>query len=312
MLFVAALALFIWGFNFMKGKNIFKKERVLYAVYERTAGLNINNPVLLNGHQIGLVRDIQFIPNDPLARLIVQFGITSEVPIPADSKAVIETNLLGSNMINIVLGSSLITANPGDTLGSNVATTLQEQFSIEMLPVKKKAENVMLSLDTVLTVIRAVFNEETRLNLTMAMENIRRSIDMLKSTTYNIDTLVSTQKTKLSKIFSNVESITANIESNNQTLSLIIQNIGAVSDSLAKIQFTETIRQADKAINDFSEVMVKVNEGEGSLGLLINDKKLYQELEQSSTALNRLIKDIEENPRRYLQFSVFGKKEKKK
>jgi phospholipid/cholesterol/gamma-HCH transport system substrate-binding protein len=143
------------------------------------------------------------------------------------------------------------------------------------------------------------------------MENIRRSIDMLKNTTYNIDTLVSTQKTRLASIFANVESITGNIESNNQTLSLIITNIGAVSDSLAKIQFAETIRSADKAIHDFSEVMNKVNQGEGSLGLLINDKKLYKELEHSSAALNTLIRDIQENPKRYLQFSVFGTKDKK-
>jgi phospholipid/cholesterol/gamma-HCH transport system substrate-binding protein len=311
LLFLAALSLFIWGFNFMKGKNIFMNERLLYAVYERTAGLNINNPVLLNGHQIGLVRDIRFIPNDPDAKLIVQLGITSDVPISSDSRAVIETSLLGSNMINIVLGNSLVQAKNRDTLLSNVATSLQEQFSIEMLPVKKKAENVMLSLDTVLTVIRAVFNEETRMNLTIAMENIRRSIDMLKNTTYNIDTLVSTQKTRLASIFANVESITGNIESNNQTLSLIITNIGAVSDSLAKIQFAETIRSADKAIHDFSEVMNKVNQGEGSLGLLINDKKLYKELEHSSAALNTLIRDIQENPKRYLQFSVFGTKDKK-
>lgn len=295
----------------MKGKNILSKERIFYSVYDKTAGLSVNNPVTINGHQVGLVRNVQFLQDDPQGRLIVRFGITEDIMIPSDSRAIIETNLLGSNLINIVLGTSSVPLQKYDTLQSAVATTLQEQFSIEMLPVKKKAENVMLSLDTVLTVIRYIFNEETRLNLTLAMENIRRSIDMLKNTTYTIDTLVTTQKNRLSKIFANVESITTNFESNNQTLTTIINNISSVSDSLAKIQFATTIQNADRAIADFSTIMTKINEGEGTMAQLINDKHLYVQLEKSSSELNQLIRDIKLNPNRYLHFSVFSRSQKK-
>ncbi|MFO7723459.1 MAG: MlaD family protein [Bacteroidales bacterium] len=311
LLFVAALALFIWGINFMKGKNIFSKERVFYSIYDKTAGLSINNPITINGYQVGLVRSIQFMDNDPEARLLVKFGVTEDILIPSDSRAVIETNLLGSNVINIQLGKSPIPLKPLDTLNSAVATTIQEQFSIEMLPVKKKAENVMLSLDTVLTVIRYVFNEETRMNLTLAMQNIRRSIDLLKNTTYNIDTLVSSQKNRLASIVGNVESITANIQNNNETLSRIITNIGQVSDTLAQIRFTQTIRNADKAIADFSVVVEKINEGDGSMAQLINNKDLYVQLEKSSRELKELIHDIKQNPSRYLHFSVIGRSSKK-
>lgn len=294
----------------MKGKNILSKERIFYSLYDRTAGLNVNNPVIINGHQVGLVRGIEFLKGDPNARLIVKIGINQDINIPSDSRAVIETNLLGSNLINIQFGKSPIALQDNDTLMSAIATTIQEQFSIEMLPVKKKAENVMLSLDTVLTVIRAVFNEETRLNLTLAMENIRRSIDLLKNTSYNIDTLVSAQKNRLTRIFANVESITTNFESNNQSLTNIINNISSFSDTLAKVQFTATIQNADKAISDFSEVVTKINEGDGTLAQLINNKVLYQQLEKSSAELNQLISDIKLNPNRYIHFSVFGKKNK--
>jgi phospholipid/cholesterol/gamma-HCH transport system substrate-binding protein len=311
LLFVASIALLIWGINFMKGKNILSKERVFFSVYDRTAGLSINNPVTINGHQVGLVRNIDFIKGDPEARLIVKFGITADIFIPADSRAVIETNLLGSNVINIQMGKSQIPLKPLDTLNSAVATTLQEQFSIEMLPVKKKAENVMLSLDTVLTVIRSVFNEETRMNLTVAMQNIRRSIDLLKNTTYNIDTLVSSQKNRLASIVANVESISDNIENNNETLTRIISNIGQVSDTLAKIRFSQTIQNADKAIADFSKVVEKINEGDGTMAQLINDKDLYVQLAKSSTELKELIRDIKQNPNRYLNFSVIGRSGKK-
>ncbi|HRZ41574.1 MAG TPA: MlaD family protein [Bacteroidales bacterium] len=307
-LFLAALALLIWGINFMKGKNIFRKERTFFAVYERTAGLGVNNPVLINGHQVGLVRQISFMENDPQARLLVKIGITDKLPIPSDSRAVIETNLLGSNMVNIQLGSSAKMLKANDTLLSQVATTLQEQFSIEMLPVKKKAENVMLSLDTVLTVIRSVFNAETRMNLTLAMENIRRSIETLRNTTYNIDTLVSSQRNRLSLILSNVESITSNFENNNETLNRIITNIGNISDTLARVKISSTLMNADKAIADFSQVVTKINEGDGSLSMLINDKQLYYQLQNASTEMKELIRDIKLYPDRYLHFSIFGRK----
>ncbi len=311
LFFLASIALLIWGVNFMKGHNILSKERSFYAVYDRVAGLNVNNPVHINGHQVGLVRHIEFMANDPEAKLIVRFGLTSDIPIPEDSRAIIETNLLGSNIINIQLGISSFLAENNDTLISSVATTIQEQFSLEMLPVKKKAENVMLSLDTMLTVIRAVLNEETRVNLSMAMENIRRSIDNLKNTTYNIDTIVSAQKNRLSTIFTNVESITSNLENNNKAITTIIDNFSSVSDSLAKLQFSQTIRNADHAIAEFSSIMSKINEGDGTLSLLINDKKLYKDLEKSSEALNELVRDIKQNPERYVHVSVFGKNTKK-
>jgi phospholipid/cholesterol/gamma-HCH transport system substrate-binding protein len=312
LLVISAIALFIWGFNFMKGRNIFMKESSLYAIYERSAGLNINNPVLINGHQVGLVRSVEFIPEDPSARLIVRLGITSDIPIPADSRAVIETSLLGSSMINIHMGRSAMLLQNNDTLMSAVATTLQEQFGLEMLPVKKKAENLMLSLDTMLAVISSIFNEETRENLTRSMESIRRSIELLRNTTQNIDGLVSSQSRRLASIFEKAESIASNFNNHNESISHIINNLSSISDSLAKIEFSHTIRQADKAISDLSEAMQKINEGDGSLALLINDEKLYRELENSSTALNQLIRDINANPDKYVHFSLFGRKEKKK
>ncbi len=296
----------------MKGKNIFLKEVTLYATYDRTAGLNINNPVMLNGHQIGLVRNIDFIKGDQDARLIVKMGITLDMPIPDDSWAVIETSLLGSNMINLRLGKSTTMIGNNDTLRSAVATTLQEQFGLEMLPVKRKAENLMLSLDTMLAVIASVFNEETRLNLSLAMESIRRSIDLLRNTTQNIDGLVSTQSGRLAGIFIKADSIATNLERNSEAITNIINNFSSISDSLAKIEFANTIYQADQAIASLSSTLKKINQGDGTMALLINDDSLYRELEQSSEALKILIRDINERPRRYVHFSVFGNKEKEK
>ncbi|MDT8308694.1 MAG: MlaD family protein [Bacteroidales bacterium] len=311
LLFIVALLLFIWGLNYMKGKNILKKDLIIYAVYERIAGLSANNPVLINGYQVGLVRNISFIPNDPSGRLLVEMGITEDIKIPTDSRAIIQPGLISSNVINIRLGKSFVFAEPNDTLNADVAISIQEQVSLEMMPVKIKAENLMMSLDTVINVIRYIFNEETRDNLSRSFASIRRSIDYLKSTTYNIDTLVSSQRSRLALIIGNVASISQNIEDNNESITRIISNFSDVSDSLAKVDFNKTIANLDKTVSDFSAIVEEIKTGEGSLSKLINNDTLYQQLSLSAEEMKALVEDMKLNPHRYLHFSVFGKNPKK-
>ncbi len=311
LLFIVALLLFIWGLNYMKGKNILKKDLIIYAVYERIAGLSANNPVLINGYQVGLVRNISFIPNDPSGRLLVEMGITEDIKIPTDSRAIIQPGLISSNVINIRLGKSFVFAEPNDTLNADVAISIQEQVSLEMMPVKMKAENLMMSIDTVINVIRYIFNEETRDNLSRSFASIRRSIDYLKSTTYNIDTLVSSQRSRLALIIGNVASISQNIEDNNESITRIISNFSDVSDSLAKVDFNKTIANLDKTVSDFSAIVEEIKTGEGSLSKLINNDTLYQQLSLSAEEMKALVEDMKLNPHRYLHFSVFGKNPKK-
>jgi phospholipid/cholesterol/gamma-HCH transport system substrate-binding protein len=311
LLFIVALLLFIWGLNYMKGKNILKKDLIIYAIYERIAGLSANNPVLINGYQVGLVRNISFIPNDPSGRLLVEMGITEDIKIPTDSRAIIQPGLISSNVINIRLGESITFVEPNDTLNADIAISIQEQVSMEMMPVKLKAEKLMMSIDTVINVIRYIFNEETRDNLSRSFASIRSSIDYLKSTTYNIDTLVSSQKRRLASIIGNVASISQNIEDNNESITRIINNFSDISDSLAKVDFSRTIANLDKTVSDFSAIVEEIKTGEGSLSKLINNDTLYQQLSLSAEEMKALVEDIKINPHRYLHFSVFGKNPKK-
>ena len=312
LVFIASLGLLYWGINFLKGRNLFGKERTLYAVYSQINGLVVANPVLINGFRVGHVKQITFHP-DGSGRLIVEFIITdNSIQIPVNSIArLYSSDLLGSRAIEIKMGNSTLMAHDGDTLNTFVQATLGEEVSLQMQPIKQKFENVMLSIDSVLVIIRSVFNENTRQNLELSFQSIRYTIQNLENTTYNIDTLVTTQRYKLAMIISNVESISANIKKNNDKITNIIQNFSDISDTLAKANIASTINNADKSLREFSEIIAKINRGEGSLGMLVNNDSLYRNLEGASNQLNELIEDVKLNPQRYVHFSVFGSGKKK-
>ena len=169
----------------------------------------------------------------------------------------------------------------------------------------------MGSIDSAMTVIRYVFNENTRRNLEKSFDNITSTIANLEHTTQNIDTLVSAQKGRMAIIMANIESITTNIKNNNQKISEVLSNFSKISDTIVKANIGSTITTLNNTLSKTSEIMSKIEKGEGSLGLLINDKKLYNQLDKSSKDLDLLLEDMRLNPERYVQFSVFGKNPKK-
>jgi phospholipid/cholesterol/gamma-HCH transport system substrate-binding protein len=312
VVFIIALASFFWGFNFLKGRDVFKKQRIFYAVYDQVNGLVEANPVVVNGFKVGQIRSIYFHP-DKSGRIMVEFVvINNDISIPKNSVArLFSSDIMGSRAIEIQLGHSRTEAKSGDTLQTVVGTTLGEEVSIQMKPVKTKFEQVMSSIDSVLVIIQSVFNENTRQNLLLSFESIKKTIMNLEHTTFNIDTLVTVQKSRLSNIISNVDAIAANIKKNDDKIANIINNFSNITDSIAKINFTKIISKADKTLSDVNNIIDKVNRGEGSLGMLVNNDTLYKNLESSSLQLNQLVEDIKLNPQRYLHFSVFPASRKK-
>lgn len=305
-LVVFTLAFLYWGMNFLKGRNFFNKSRVFYAVYDQVNGLVESNEIIINGYKVGSVSEIKFI--DTKGRMCVKLLVENDIRIPKNSVAKIySSNLMGSKAIEILLGDSKDLLESGDTLTSKMALTVSEEVSVQMLPLKRKAEDLMLSIDSVLAVIQYVFNEETRDNLKKSFESIKFTIQNLESTSYNLDTLVSSQRVRLGNIFANVESITGNIKNNNAKLTNIINNFSTLSDTLSKVKIATTINNANKALQDVSEITEKINSGKGSMGMLLNNDSLYKNLESSSKELTLLIEDMRLNPNRYVSFSVFGK-----
>jgi phospholipid/cholesterol/gamma-HCH transport system substrate-binding protein len=302
---VVILLCFIFGINYIKGKDVFRKHRTFYARYEHISGLVEAAPVSINGFNIGNVSKIYFEGNGS-SKIIVEITVYKALDIPKNSIArIFSPDILGTRNIDIVLGNSKIMAASGDTLQSSMQASLSEEVSQQVAPLKRKAEALMLSLDTMVTVVRTIFNSQTRENLNASFVHIRQTLYNLEHTTYNLDTLVYGQRSRMERILFNIEAISANLRENDQNISNILANFSAISDTLAKANLAHTLEDVHTAVMSISLVMDKVNQGQGSLGLLVNDKKLYTNLENSSNELNALITDLKLNPHRYLNFSVF-------
>jgi len=302
---IIVILFFILGVNFIKGKDIFRKHRTYFAVYNQISGLVKAAPVSINGLSVGNVSNI-FFENPHSGRIIIEMTIYDPIEIPVNSVATIfSPDLLGTKNINLVLGDSKVNSLSGDTLKGGVTATLSEEVSAQVAPLKRKAEGLILSLDTMVTVVRTVFNVQTRENLKASFEHIRQTILNIEHTTFNLDTLVYGQRSRMERILFNIEEISANIRQNDKNITNILTNFSSISDTLAKAQIARTLTDVHTAVLSISEITNKINHGDGSLGLLLNDKKLYLNLENSSDELNQLITDLKLNPHRYLNFSVF-------
>ncbi len=305
---VVITALFLWGVYFLKNQDLFSKRTEYIAIYDRVSGLLNDNPVIINGIRVGKVKEMGLLPSNE-KKVYVKIVLQKKLNIPDNSVMfVINSDLLGAKAVEIVLGDSRKFAKSGDTLVSKVTKSLQEEVNSQVLPLKIKAEQLMSSFDTLLTSIRLVLNSNTQENLRKSFEDIRYSIKNIANVTYNIDTMVDAEKSRIKRITENIESITNNFKANNAKLSNIINNFSSISDSLAKVNLVKTIQNTDKVINDISVITDKINKGKGSIGMLINNDSLYNNIQTSADELKKLLEDMRLNPNRYVHFSVFGRK----
>lgn len=306
ILAAVTLFLFIWGINYLRGKDLFTPQISFYAVYEEVGGLTESNPVRVSGVQIGQVDRITFHP-DGSGRVVVESIIESgKILIPDNSTARMSSDFLGTTEIEIVLGDSQTLLGQGDTLQSQTKESITDQVTRQLMPMRQKVEDLLGQVDTILTVIQYTFNPQTRDNIINSVESITKTLNSLESTTMTLDTSLEAQISKLSVILSNAESITTNIENNNEDISQIIKNFSAISDTLAAARIEQTFRNVNQTMDDFAQVMEKINRGEGSMGLLINDEDLYRNLDASSRQLDSLLMEIRKNPGKYFNISVFS------
>jgi phospholipid/cholesterol/gamma-HCH transport system substrate-binding protein len=265
------------------------------------------NAVTSSGLTIGQVDDI-FFSKDKNTEVIVELIISNDLEIPDNSFArLLSSDLLGSKVIEIDLGDSKTYLSPRDTIRSDIAMSLQEEVNQMVQPILKRAGSMMSSIDTVITAVGLVLDVKTRANLMTSIESLKNTLANIENVTYSADTLMKSESTRLAGIFANVESITANLKQNNDELTRIISNAANISDTIAKFNLSTTLSNLERSINNLTATSDKISRGEGNIGLLINDDKLYNELESSSKQLDLLLQDIRLNPKRYVHFSIFGK-----
>jgi phospholipid/cholesterol/gamma-HCH transport system substrate-binding protein len=308
LIVASGIGLLIWGVNFLKGKDFFSSDKIVYAVYDQVEGLSASNPVMVNGLKIGLIRNLMLM-NDHSGKIVVSMHITNKVHIPAKSTAqIFSVDILGSKGIRILMSENADELKNGDTLLSNVQMSLPEEVSAQVAPIKAKAESLLSSMDSVLVIVRDVFNDKTKHNLRRSFESISNSLASIQSIAGNLDTAISNNG-RLKNIFENLESISTNLKNNNEKISSMINNFSAISDTIARSNISQTIEHTKMSLEQTADLMEKVNNGQGTLGQLAKNDSLYKNLNSSAKNLDLLLNDFRMNPGRYLKFSVisFGK-----
>ncbi len=310
---LCAIAAFVWGINYLKGSNIFTNKYYLYAVYPKIDGLIPANPVLIKGFKVGQITEITLIKVQDTNRVLVKFLLTENVDIPKHSVAkAVSSDLLGSKAVDLIFSDSKENVKSGDTLVARSEEGFKESLDKRIAPIQAKAEKLIVTMDSVIGVVSSILNAKTRDNLDKSFEGVRKAILSLEQTAYKLDDLVGSEKVKISSILSNINSISSNLSRNMQKIDNILGNINNITDTLAKAKIADAVNNAEKSLGQLNIALTRINEGQGTLGKLAKNDSLYNNLNKSSNDLDKLLKDLRINPERYIHFSVFGRKEKRK
>lgn len=309
-----AIGLFVWGINFLKGSNLFSEKYELYAIYPKIDGLIEANPLLVNGFKVGQINKISLVPtSNGQYGVLVKFLLTEDVNIPKHSIArAVSSDLLGSKAVEIVYSNETEFVESGDTLVADTEEGLKTAVSKQLAPLQKKIEGLLSSVDSVMTVVQVVLNDKTRENLSKSFESIKLAIQSLEQTAYKLDDLVASEKAKISSILTKLNGLAGMLEKNTGKIDNIIGNFSSLSDSLAKSNLKSAINEADKTLAEFNKLVKQINSGQGTLGKLVKNDSLYNNLNKASDDLDKLMKDLRINPERYVHISVFGRKDKNK
>ena len=302
---VVSLAILLLGYSFLKGNDVFSNENRFYAIYNSVDGLAISKPVLVNGFPIGRVSNMTLLSD---GRTLCELKVDSKYDIPKNTLAKLEgTDLLGGKAIVFELGTSKEMAPDKDTLRADIKGGIAESLE----PVQKKAEAIVAKMDSILTSVNNIMNPKFQKNVDRSFTSIANSLQSLEGTTKKVDALVGAQSAHIDHIMANVEDITTNLKTSNKSLTGTMANFNKISDDIAKSNIKQTLDNASKAVADLQATIAKMNSKDGSIGLMLNDKTVYNNLSDATNNLNKLLIDLKANPKRYVHFSVFGGKDNK-
>ncbi|MDB2368906.1 hypothetical protein N9V43_01335, partial [Flavobacteriales bacterium] len=201
---------------------------------------------------------------------------------------------------------SNIYATSGDTLLAEIENGLKDEVNKQVLPLKNKAEELISSIDSVMTVITTVLDKDARESLSSSLRSLNRTFSTMELAMVKLDSVIYKNDIRVTTILQNVESITTNLHNNNDMIAKTLKNFESISDSLAKSNIKNTIQNLDKSLSEFDKILQKIEQGEGTIGLLLNDKEMYNNLTSASKQLDLLIEDMKKHPKRYVTFSLLG------
>ncbi len=296
LIIIGGIFLFLMGYNFLNGTSLFKKENSLFVLYDNVEGLQVGTKVTVNGLSVGKVAKIDFLPNN--TKILVSFTVRNDVIFSKNSVAELyEAGLIGGKSIAIhPVYDNFTKFKSGDTLKSSVKPGLTDVVNQQIAPLQQKLEKVLTNADSLFSGVNKVLNSEGKNNLSVTLENLSSAVKNTNELVSRFNSITKYQNKNINTTFENI--------------SLISESLNKISDSLSKSNLKKTIYNIEKLSSNFNQILTEIQDGNGTISKLIYQDSLYQNLKNSSEAVEILIKDLKSNPKRYVHFSLFGKKEK--
>ena len=291
-----SVLLFIFGFNFLKGTSILDKQKTLYAVYDEVDGLMVGASVSVNGLAIGNVTSLDFLPNS--TKILVTLKLKDKLRFSPNSTATLyETGLIGGIAISIdpVFENGNIIKS-GDTLKADIRPGLTELINEQIQPLQRNLQSILVSVDSLFLGVTNIMNKDSQNNLKVALDEMTSAISSINSSATILEKTLKNNDLKINNTIGNIESISSNMEK--------------ITDSIAKTSLKQTISNLEKSIEGINKSIQDLNSDSSSLGLLIRNDEFYKKLNSSVNDLNQLLIDLKNNPKRYIHFSIFGRKDK--
>ncbi len=287
---VAGVTLYL-GFNFLKGYEIFSRTNKFYIVYEEIDGLTVSNPVVLNGLSVGRVDDIKLQPSNDNS-LLVTIIVDKDVQIGDSTIAVLEnTGLLGGKSIELHIGQSSVIYDGGQTISG-----IKKQDFTEILA--QKAMPILTNLDSTVVNLNKIFGDQLG-------TSIQKTLHNLELASGELNNIMVSNKQNINTITYSLAGLSQSLAETEKQLKPILNKLDNLADTLNNLELKQTVKNAREALENVESITAKINEKEGSLGLLVNDKELYENLNKTAENLNSLVEDVERNPKKYIKISVF-------
>jgi phospholipid/cholesterol/gamma-HCH transport system substrate-binding protein len=295
------IVVFIWLFNFLKGKDFFSSTAHYYAVYDKIGGLQESSPVEINGYKVGVVQAIEFI-DATSGRLLVEFSVDKNFKLPKNTVAeIVPVSLLGGMKVQFVFGNGPGIFSYNDTIPGRLAESLVDKVETELLPVKEKITNLIVTLDSVISSINEVMNDDFK-------KGLGKTIANLTSTTESLDKIIGSKEKELNATLDNVNKFTKMLSDNSVKMDKTFTNLEAITDTLAAADIYKSVSNLKASLEKTSLLIDNLNNGKGTAGKFLTNDTLYTNLTSSLESLNVLLQDMKANPKRYVHFSIFGKK----
>lgn len=296
ILVISSILLFIWGYSFLKGRDILSSYKTLYVYYDNVEGLSPSAPVTFNGLSIGKVQHITFVPANQ--KMLVEFQIKGDFQLSKSSEAAMyQTSPIGGKQLMIIPNFEDKTiAENGDFLVGTNRAGLMDKLTDKLEPLEQKIERILTNADNVLVNVNEVMDAKTKENLRQSMASLNATLAEFNQVSKSINGIMSENKSKWTATSTNIEKISG--------------NFAKISDTLAQANLSTTVKNLEKTLASVDKMMASMESGQGTLGKLMKDDKLYANFTKTSKELELLLQDLRLNPTRYVNVSLFGKKNK--